>query len=76
MGQSARDRRVETRTSGSEGGSCRWCGAPITGRRRNLFCSDRCRMGARRAERAQRIEALLAGLDDVVTRLRQELRGR
>ena len=37
-----------TRTSGSDEQSCRLCGAEITGRRSNGFCSDRCRMRATR----------------------------
>ena len=36
------------RTTGSEGQSCRRCGRPVEGRRRNGFCSDRCRMADRR----------------------------
>ena len=37
-----------TRTSGFNARSCRLCGAELTGRRRNGFCSDRCRMRATR----------------------------
>jgi hypothetical protein len=39
---------VTTRTSGSNKPSCKECGAPVTGRRRNGFCSDRCRMRTNR----------------------------
>ena len=67
------DRRVDTRTSASWEPSCRWCRGAIRGRRRNGFCSDRCRMRARRAERAARVEALLADIDHAVTTLRREL---
>ena len=68
------DRRVDTRTSVSSGPSCRWRGGAIGGRRRNGFCSDRCRMRARRAERASRVGGLLADIDEAVAKLRHELR--
>ena len=45
-----------TRTSGSDTRSCRLCGAEITGRRRNGFCSDRCRMRTKRTEQNKRID--------------------
>ena len=45
-----------TRTSGSHARSCRLCGAEITGRRRNGFCSDRCRMRANRKGEGKRID--------------------
>ena len=68
------DRRGEPRTSASLGPSCHVCGGAIRGRRRNGFCSDRCRMRARRAGRAARVEALLADIDHAVATLRRELR--
>ena len=68
------DRRVDTRTSASSAASCRWCEGAIRGRRRNGFCSDRCRMRARRTERAARVQALLAEIDEAVAELRRELR--
>ena len=34
---------------------CRTCGGPVAGRRRNGFCSDRCRLQQRRADFLQRI---------------------
>lgn len=40
------DPAPETRTTGSEDRSCRRCGTPIRGRRRDGFCSDRCRMAS------------------------------
>ena len=52
-----------TRTSASAGRSCRMCDAPITGRRRNGFCSDRCRLRASRAEKRKRLERALANLE-------------
>ena len=67
-------RRVEARTSASSGSSCRECGGPIPGRRRNGFCSDRCRMQARRAERASRVLACLTDIETAVAELRRELR--
>lgn len=48
-----------TRTSGSGGRVCRLCGALITGRRRNGFCSDRCRMRAKRQEQERTVENTL-----------------
>ena len=42
-----------TRTSGSHARSCRLCGAEITGRRRNGFCSDRCRMRTTRQKQSE-----------------------
>ena len=67
------DQRVGARTSASSGPSCRVCGGTICGRRRNGVCSDRCRMRAQRAERAARVEALLAEIDQAVAALRREL---
>jgi len=61
-----RSRRT-TRTSASGAGSCRLCGAVITGRRRNGFCSDRCRMRLKRQEEAEtstdRLPMLLTAID-------------
>ena len=67
------DRPVKTRTSGSEGPFCRWCEAPITGRRRSGFCGDRCRMRAQRGEKEQRVVKLLADADGALAALRAEL---
>ena len=38
-------------------------GKPITGRRRNGFCSDRCRLRAGRAAKRKRIELLLTKIE-------------
>lgn len=61
-----RSRRT-TRTSASGARSCRLCGALITGRRRNGFCSDRCRMRLKRQEEAEtstdRLPMLLTATD-------------
>ena len=43
-------------------------------RRPLTFCSDRCRMQARRAERAARVDALLADIEMAIAKLRLELR--
>ena len=57
---------LETRTTGSpahtERPSCRRCGRPVQGRRRNGFCSDGCRMQVRRAEQARRRTELLGAI--------------
>lgn len=55
-----------TRTSVSAGRSCRVCDAPITGRRRNGFCSDRCRLRAGRAAKRKRVQRALASLEHKV----------
>ena len=66
-----------TRTSGSDGRFCQECGAVVTGRRRNGFCSDRCRVQARRQERDARIDTLLTTAEACLSTLRKELgRGR
>jgi predicted nucleic acid-binding Zn ribbon protein len=59
----------ETRTTGSEGQSCRYCGGPIAGRRRNGYCSDRCRMKDRRQKQAEGHRQLIADLRAVVDRV-------
>ena len=63
-----------TRTSGSEGRSCRVCGQPITGRRRNGFCSDRCRLRAGRAAKRKRLERALANIERQVETFGGEMR--
>ena len=61
-----RSRRI-SRTSGSGARFCRLCGALITGRRRNGFCSDRCRMRLKRQQEAEtrtdRLPMLLTATD-------------
>jgi predicted nucleic acid-binding Zn ribbon protein len=68
---------LETRTSASQGGStqshCLRCGRPIQGRRRNGFCSDRCRMEARRESQQRRRIELLDAIDTALKELRQDL---
>jgi hypothetical protein len=74
-GRPAREVGIETRTTGSQAQSCRHCGRPIRGRRRNGFCSDRCRMRVRREKDAARIDDLLRQVEDGVGALREELIG-
>lgn len=61
------DTRLATRTTGSEGQSCLRCGSPIGGRRRSGYCSDRCRMRARRAGYNQMQH-------DLIDRIKQSVR--
>ena len=65
-----------TRTSGSDAQSCRLCGAAITGRRRNGFCSDRCRMRVKRQADDKRMDTVLAAGEAWFATLRAELRRR
>ena len=39
-------------------GMCRVCGGAIAGRRRNGFCSDRCRLQWQRARRAALLDQM------------------
>ena len=41
---------------------CLGCGQPVPGRRRNGFCSDRCRLAQQKTRRAALLEQL--ALDD------------
>lgn len=54
---------------------CRHCGEPVHGRRRNGYCSDRCRMAVHRQCQAERVNRLLATIEQTVTALRAELEG-
>ena len=67
---------VEARTTASTGPSCAHCGGPVTGRRRNGYCSDRCRMAAKRAEEAALEEEALRQLERAVVALRTFMRRR
>ena len=51
------------RTSALEAQPCRLCGKEIQPRRRNGFCSDRCRMRFRRGEERKRLEKLFENVD-------------
>ena len=64
---------LATRTSGTEERSCRVCGASITGRRRNGFCSDRCRMRLSRVEKAKRLQQAVTNAERAFEVLREEL---
>jgi len=70
---------VLARTTGSEGHSgnanCRRCGGQIKGQRRNGFCSDRCRMAARREAEVERKREILEGLKNAVNAVATELLG-
>ena len=63
-----------TRTSASAGRSCRMCGAQITGRRRNGFCSDRCRLRASRVAKRARVGEELAEMERQVEMFAVEMR--
>ncbi len=52
---------------------CRQCGRAVTGRRRNGYCSDRCRMRRRRIESAERSRELLTTVEGALHQLRREL---
>ena len=63
---------LETRTTGSVR-HCKRCGDSIVGRRRNGFCSDRCRMAVQRQGDAERRRKLCADLKQTLTAIEQEL---
>lgn len=74
--QVTEDRGLESRTTGAAGQSCRRCGAPIKGRRRNGFCSDKCRMKDRRERNAQRRRQTVEQMKQFFTELERELLGK
>jgi hypothetical protein len=51
---------------------CERCGGQIGGRRRNGFCSDRCRMADRREQINERRRGLLSRLKGVVGEVEAE----
>src|SRR5581483_6137396 len=53
----------------SERRRCRRCGGPVGGRRRNGYCSDKCRMQDRRARRHDHINELLSTIEAAVAAL-------
>jgi uncharacterized protein with Zn-ribbon domain DUF2116 len=67
-------RTIEGRTTASETHSCEHCGEVLTGRKER-FCSDRCRMKARRAKQQERVNELLTTIETAVSALRVELEG-
>jgi predicted nucleic acid-binding Zn ribbon protein len=52
---------------------CRRCGGPIGGRRRNGYCSDRCRMADRREQERRRGLELLDSINTALTELRRKV---
>jgi hypothetical protein len=66
---SVEGRGPEARTTASSGLSCATCGRRLTGRKQR-FCSDRCRMQARRAASAARLTHLLTTIERATTELR------
>jgi predicted nucleic acid-binding Zn ribbon protein len=70
-----RDLLRKTPTTASDDQSCRQCGGPIRGRRRNGFCSDRCRMRVKREEEAERRRTLMSRLEEAVAAVALELVG-
>jgi hypothetical protein len=70
------DHGPETRTTalnGHRSDDCLRCGRTVHGRRRNGFCSDRCRMATRREEEANRKGQLLKNLKEAVAAVEAEL---
>jgi predicted nucleic acid-binding Zn ribbon protein len=65
------DRGPETRTTACAG-QCRLCGRPLTGRKQR-FCSDACRMAARRERQQHRGLELLNTIVGAVEELRADL---
>src|SRR5437016_4337873 len=65
---------LETRTTGSgnqpDEGSCRRCGGSIKGRRRNGYCSDRCRMQDYRDAERETLTQLFDDIQSLVAELR------
>jgi predicted nucleic acid-binding Zn ribbon protein len=59
----------ESRTTGSHGRFCSLCGGPIKGRRRNGFCSDRCRLRTTRKGERARIRELFTEIEAAVAEL-------
>lgn len=55
---------------------CRVCLKPVRGRRRNRYCSDKCRMHVYRDRRSARIRDLITAIETATTSLRVELEGR
>jgi hypothetical protein len=65
------EQALETRTSGSlDAPTCRRCGRSVTGRRRNGYCSDKCRMRDNREKHRRERDALLDELAAKVQKLR------
>lgn len=54
---------------------CRRCGGPVKGRRRNGYCSDKCRLRNRRQDDRRKRLDLLNTINAAVEGLRVELGG-
>ena len=52
---------------------CRRCGEPTHGRRRNGYCSDACRMAARREKERESLRALLDLAEKALAEIRREV---
>jgi hypothetical protein len=70
----AEERALRSRRPASNGHAdhprCRRCGGPVRGRRRNGFCSNRCRLAERREARRRNQLELLATINTAVEQLR------
>ena len=65
-------RPSECRTPASVGRFCECCGGQLKGRKKR-FCSDRCRMRARRTDHFIRIASLVTAMENAVAALKDEL---
>lgn len=72
-GQASPQDAPESRTTVTDGQSCRQCGGPIRGKRRNGLCSDRCRMRCRRREKQKTLEELFETAERALADLRREV---
>jgi hypothetical protein len=63
------DRGPQSLTTASKGHSCGRCGRSLTGRKVS-FCSDGCRMRAKRAREQEKHRNLLNSIEDAVEQLR------
>lgn len=63
----ATDHSPETERRLSEGRWCAGCDVPLQGRRRQCqYCSDRCRVRARRSSQMHRLQDVLEALDQAL----------
>lgn len=74
QGRGQDNRGPQPLTTAPQGPSCRHCGRPLTGRKKT-FCSDACRMRARRTQTLARLDELLHRISTDVADLRAELIG-
>ncbi len=57
------------------GRRCGFCGAVLTGVRRQRFCNDACRSAFHRRKRSDRLGRIVRGLKDGIAELADELGG-